>query len=216
MKKIFIILVAVLLTSTLSFAQSGKMFVTGQLGFNSSSTTNTFAGTSVDVPASNTFDIMGEFHYKITDEIAVGLGINYNRNSSYDGTTSAGNDFFDTRSMFSIVPSAIYEIEITENFKYIPKLYLAIGFGSYDDESDVAGQITTTTNDLSSIAIGVKPLSFEYRINTKLAITMSFGDMYYSMYTNKGTIGGTAFERTDKDFDLSANYGASFGLRLYL
>ena len=159
---------------------------------------------------------MGEFHYKITDQIAVGLGINYNRNSSYDGTTLAGKDYFDTRSMFSFVPSAIYGVKITENFTYIPRLYLAFGFGSYDDESIVAGQVTSTSNDLSSIAFGVKPLSFEYRINTKFAITMSFGDLYYRMDTEKGTIGGIEVKSVDKKFSLEANYGAAFGLRLYL
>ncbi|MDD2191683.1 MAG: outer membrane beta-barrel protein [Bacteroidales bacterium] len=216
MKKNLIILVAVLLTSTLSFAQSGKMFVTGQLGFNTNSATNTFAGTSVDVPASNTFDIMAEFHYKVTNEIAVGLGVNYNRSSSYDGTTLAGKDYFDTRSMFSIVPSAIYGVKITENFTYIPRLYIDFGFGSYDNESDILGQIATNTSDLSSIAIGVRPLSFEYGINKRLAITMSFGDIHYRIDTEKGTIGGTAFETANKSFALDANYGAAFGLRLYL
>ncbi len=192
------------------------MFVTGQLGFNSWSATNTLAGTSVDVPASNTFDIMAEFHYKITNEIALGLGVNYNRSSEYDGTTLAGVNYYDTRSMFSIVPSAIYGIRITDNFKYIPRLYLAFGFGSFDNESVLAGQISTSTNDLSTITIGVKPLSFEYGINKRLAITMSFGDLYYRVENEKGTIGGVAFERADRSFVLDANYGAAFGLRLYL
>ena len=48
MKKNLIILVAVLLTSTFAFAQSGNMFVTGHLGFNTNSKTNTVGSTSVD------------------------------------------------------------------------------------------------------------------------------------------------------------------------
>ncbi|MDD4828931.1 MAG: hypothetical protein PHE13_00350, partial [Bacteroidales bacterium] len=79
MKKSLIILVAVLLTSTITFAQSGNMFVTGHLGFNTYSSTNSVAGTSVDVPGGNMFDIMGEFHYKLTDNIAVGIGLDYER-----------------------------------------------------------------------------------------------------------------------------------------
>lgn len=216
MRKNLIILVAVLLTSTLSFAQSGKMFVTGQLGFNTWSATNTVAGTSTDVPSSNSFNIMGEFHYKITNQIAVGLGINYDRRSSYMGTSVAGLDYYDTRSMFAVTPSAIYGIKITDNFTYIPRLYVSFGFGSLDSEAVVAGQIATTTTDLSSIAIGVKPISFEYAINKRFAITMSFGDLYYMIDTQKATIGSTEIKNANKSFNLDVNYGAAFGLRLYL
>lgn len=216
MKKNLIILVAVLLTSTFTFAQSGKMFVTGHLGFNNLSSTNTVASTSTDVPGSSAFDIMAEFHYKITNNIAVGLGLDYERFSNYDGITLNGTEYFDSHSMFSIVPSAIYGIKITDNFKYIPRLYVAFGFGSRNNEEpEVLGSntIKTTTNNLSSFAIGLKPLSFEYGINERFAITMSFGDLYYKTNTEKFPNNN---ENVDKEFNLDANYGASFGLRIYL
>ena len=220
MKKNLIILVAVLLTSTFTFAQSGKMFVTGHLGFNSNSSTNTIGSTSTDIPGWNAFDLMAEFHYKITDNIAVGLGVDYETLSQFDGTTLDGTDYFDTESMFSIVPSAIYGIRITDNFKYIPRLYIAFGFGSRNDkEPDLPlnpNTIETTTTDLSSLTLGIKPLSFEYGINERFAITMSFGDLYYRTYTEKYKIGNTDFKTNNKDFNLDANYGASFGIRIYL
>lgn len=216
MKKSLIILVAVLLTSTITFAQSGKMFVTGHLGFNTYSSTNSVAGASVDVPGGNMFDIMGEFHYKVTDNIAVGIGLDYERYSSFVGYTPQDAECYDTRSMFSIVPSAIYGIKITDNFKYIPRLYVAFGFGSLDQESDLADPIVTTTTDLSSFSIGIKPLSFEYGINDRFAITMSFGDLYYRIDTEKSTIGNNEVKLNDKEFNFNANYGASFGIRIYL
>lgn len=220
MKKSLIILVAVLLTSTITFAQSGNMFVTGHLGFNTYSSTNSVAGTSVDVPGGNMFDIMGEFHYKLTDNIAVGIGLDYKRSSQYDNATPNGTEYFDSESMFSIVPSAIYGIKMTDNFKYIPRLYVAFGFGSRDDEEPDTplnpNTILTSTTDLSSISIGIKPLSFEYGINDRFAITMSFGDLYYRMETEKATIGNVEVKSTDKEFNLDANYGASFGIRIYL
>lgn len=217
MKKSLIILVAVLLTSTITFAQSGNMFVTGHLGFNTYSSTNSVAGASVDVPGGNMFDIMGEFHYKLTDNIAVGIGLDYKRSSSFAGYTPQNAECYDTRSMFSIVPSAIYGIKITDNFKYIPRLYVAIGFGSLDQESTASDPIVTNTTDLSSLTIGVKPLSFEYGINDRFAITMSFGDLYYGMDTQKSTsILNVETKNTDKEFNLDANYGASFGIRIYL
>ncbi|MBP1645087.1 MAG: hypothetical protein H6Q16_662 [Bacteroidetes bacterium] len=219
MKKNLIILVAVLLTSTFAFAQSGNMFVTGHLGFNTNSSTNSVGSTSVDIPGGNTFDIMAEFHYKITKNIAVGLGLDYERYSSFVGTTPGGTDYFNSESMFSIVPSAIYGIKITDNFKYIPRLYLAIGFGSIDEESPAVldpNKIETFTTDLSSFTIGVKPLSFEYGINNRFAITMSFGDLYYRTYTEKATIANIESKATNKGFNLDANYGASFGIRIYL
>lgn len=216
MKKNLIILVAVLLTSTFTFAQSGKMFVTGHLGFNSNSSTNTIGSTSTDIPGWNAFDLMAEFHYKITDNIAVGLGVDYETLSQFDGTTLDGTDYFDTESMFSIVPSAIYGIRITDNFKYIPRLYIAFGFGSRNDkepENPISNTIETTTTDLSSLTLGIKPLSFEYGINERFAITMSFGDLYYRTYTENYPNNN---KFTDKEFNLDANYGASFGIRIYL
>ncbi|MFA7082235.1 MAG: hypothetical protein WC135_06450 [Bacteroidales bacterium] len=160
--------------------------------------------------------VLSDNNDKITKQIAVGMGINYNRGSSYMGTSAAGLDYYDTRSMFAVTPSAIYGIKITDNFTYIPRLYISFGFGSLDSESVVAGQIATTTEDLSNIAIGVKPISFEYAINKRFAITMSFGDLYYMINTQKATIGGTEVKVADKSFNLNANYGATFGLRLYL
>lgn len=220
MKKNLIILVAVLLTSTFAFAQSGNMFVTGNLGFKTNSKTNTVGSTSVDVPGGNSFDIMAEFHYKLTKNIAVGLGLDYESSTSYVSTTPNGTDYFDSESMFSIVPSVIYGIKITDNFKYIPRLYVAIGFGSRDEEQpDLPlnpNTIETFTTDLSSFSIGVKPLSFEYGINNRFAITMSFGDLYYRTYTEKATVANTEVKSTDKAFNLDANYGASFGIRIYL
>ncbi|MFA5541018.1 MAG: hypothetical protein WC984_05035 [Bacteroidales bacterium] len=219
MKKNLIILVAVLLTSTFTFAQSGKMFVTGHLGFNSNSRTNTIGSTSTDIPGWNAFDLMAEFHYKITDNIAVGLGLDYETFSQYDATTPDGTEYYDSESMFSIVPSAIYGIRITDNFKYIPRLYIAFGFGSRNDKKPVPlnpNTIETTTTDLSSLTLGIKPISFEYGINERFAITMSFGDLYYRTYTEKYKIGNTDFKTNNKDFNLDANYGASFGIRIYL
>lgn len=228
MKKNLIILVAVLLTSTFAFAQSGNMFVTGHLGFKTYSDTKSYTypanfpvnDTSYNVPGGNSFDIMAEFHYKLTSNIAVGLGLDYERSSSYVNTTPNGTEYFNSESMFSIVPSVIYGIKITDNFKYIPRLYVAIGFGSRDNEvpnSINPNKIETFTTDLSSFSIGIKPLSFEYGINNRLAITMSFGDLSYNMYTAKSTsLANIETKTTNKSFNLDANYGASFGIRIYL
>ncbi len=216
MKKNLIILVAVLLTSTFAFAQSGNMFVTGHLGFNTNSSSTSAAGTTVDVPGGNSFDILAEFHYKITNNIAVGLGLDYERASNFAGYTPQNAECYNTSSMFSIVPSVIYGIKITDNFKYIPRLYVSIGFGGADSESTNADPIVTNTTDMTSFAIGVRPLSFEYGVNRRFALTMSFGDLYYGINTDTYNIGTVEVKDTYKGFHLDANYGASFGIRIYL
>lgn len=216
MKKNLIILVAVLLTSTFAFAQSGNMFVTGHLGFKTNSSSTSAAGTTVDIPGGNSFDIMAEFHYKVTKNIAVGLGLDYERASSFAGYTPQNAECYNTSSMFSIVPSVIYGIKITDNFKYIPRLYVSIGFGGVDRENPNADPIVTNTTDMTNFYIGIKPLSFEYGINKRLAITMSFGDLYYGMDTETYTLGTVEVKDTYKGFNLNANYGASFGIRIYL
>ena len=91
------------------------MFVTGHLGFNTYSSSNSVGGTSVDVPGGNSFDILAEFHYKVTKNIAVGLGLDYERSSAFCGYTPQNAECYNTSSMFSIVPSAIYEIKTIDH-----------------------------------------------------------------------------------------------------
>lgn len=214
MKKNLFILFAILLASTFTFAQSGKMFVTGGLGFNSSSNSSTVGSTTTDIPSSSTFSINAEFHYMVTNQIAVGLGVGYYRDNQYDNTVS-NNDLYNTTSLFTIAPSAIYFMKITDHLKYSPKLYLSFGFGTYDMDNYVVNEVVTTSTDLTNICIGLEPLSFEYGFNKHFAINMAFGSITYNMLTSSVTQSGIEYKDKRNNFDLGLNMGASFGLRFY-
>jgi hypothetical protein len=95
------------------------------------------------------------------------------------------------------------------------QMALVLG-GLLGQENTNADPIVTNTTDMTSFSIGIKPLSFEYGINKRLAITMSFGDLYYGMDTETYTLGTVEVKDTYKGFNLNANYGASFGIRIYL
>jgi len=216
MKKNLFILFAILLASTFTFAQSGKMFITGGIGFNSSSNSSTVGSTTTDVPSSSTFNINAEFHYMVTNQIAVGLGVGYYRDHQYNSTVS-DNDLYNTTSLFEFAPSAIYFMKITDHLKYSPKLYVSFGFGTYDmddydNDNDV---VVTTSTDLTNICIGLEPLSFEYSFNKHFAINMAFGSITYNMLTSSVTESGVEYKDKRSNFDLGLNMGASFGLRFY-
>jgi len=214
MKKNLFILFAILLASTLTFAQSGKMFITGGIGFNSSSTSSTVGSTTTDVPSSSTFNINAEFHYMVTNQIAVGLGVGYYRDNQYNRTV-ADNKLYNTTSLFTFAPSAIYFMKITDHLKYAPKLYVSFGFGTYDADNYVINSVVTTTNDLTNICIGLEPLSFEYSFNKHFAINMGFGSVTYNMLTSSYTDSSVEHKYKNNNFDLGLNLGASFGLRFY-
>lgn len=214
MKKNLFILFTILLASTFTFAQSGKMFITGGIGFNSISTSSKVGSSTTDVPSSSTFNINAEFHYMVTKQIAVGLGVGYYRDHQYNNTID-DNELYNTTSLFTFAPSAIYFMKITDHLKYTPKLYVSFGFGNYDEDNYLINNVVTTTNDLTNICIGLEPLSFEYSFNKHFAINMAFGSITYNMYTSSFTDSGVEYKNKMNNFDLGLNMGASFGLRFY-
>lgn len=222
MKKNLIILVAVLLTSTFTFAQSGKMFVTGNLGYNSSSssTETRFNNitTNVDIPASSSFGLGLQGHYMITDNLAVGLGINYNSTKSYSNTIS-NNKLYNYTSLFEIAPSLIYFIDLSDKFKFAPEFTFGFGFGTntHDTWDVVGAKIEKEVDDVSYFGLALMPLNFNYNINDNIALSFGFGQIGWSTYTrtNNFNIPNTEQDITNNYFTLSLNNSFRIGLRYF-
>jgi hypothetical protein len=218
MKKTLVILAAMVLASTFSFAQSkGNMFIGGTIGFNNvgGSQKVTAANTSVqtDYQSTTDFNIMGSFHYMITDNLAIGLGLGYSMDKTPITLLSDNGNV--TNSMFNIAPSLIYFQHIGDNFAWDPELQIGIGFGSHKDKTQntVAGETSTvtTTTDRFGFGVAIKPLSFQYSINKHLAINASFGSIYYKMYK----LGDSDNYNKTNTFGLGLNAGADFTLRYF-
>src|SRR5574344_505877 len=215
MKKNVIILAAMVLASTFAFAQSkGNMFVGGTLGFNSlgGSQKVTAANTSVqtDYQSKTDFNIMGSFHYMITDNLAIGLGLGYSMDKT-PRTLLADNGAI-TNSMFNIAPSVIYFQRLGDNFSWDPEAQIGLGFGSSENKvtTTVGGATTTVTTTVDRFGFGIviKPLSFQYSVNKHIAINASFGSIYYNMYK----LGDSDNYDKTNTFGLGLNAGAEFTL----
>lgn len=222
MKKNLILIVAVLLTSTFAFAQSGKMFVTGTLGYNNINNSSTYktnnVTTTVDEPTSSDFNIFGQFHYMVTDNIAVGLGLGYDQSRAWYRVVNNTN-LNNYSSMFHIVPSVIYFINITDNFKYAPELFLDFGFGSLTHErwDGLNNAIVNEKDDQSLFGIALMPLSFNYNFNKNIALTFSLGEISYNMYKRTDDFNEplTTIERKTNTFNIALNTGFRVGFRYF-
>ncbi|MDD2531032.1 MAG: hypothetical protein PHN41_07350 [Bacteroidales bacterium] len=222
MKKNLIILVAVLLTSTFAFAQSGKMFVTGNLDFNTNNTTRTTVLNSTTTETilrdGSNFGINASFHYKVIDNLAVGLGLGYNTTRVWTGTFN-NKEVNDYTNLFNITPSAIYFIEINDKFQFTPELFFNIGFGGanyqfYNVANDNVEDFTAST---FGFGVGIIPLSFNYNMNDNLALAFSLGEISYS--NQKTSIDEPApfasNESVNGGFNLQLNSGFRIGLRYF-
>jgi len=227
MKKTLVILAAMVLASTVSFAQSkGDMFVGGQLGFKNVGVSDkvTSKGTSVttDYPSTTNFNFGGSFHYMITDNLAIGLGIGYNYTkvpdaSTYNNiveyfTSAKAKDFYNSTSLFNIAPSLIYFKSIGNNFSWAPELQIGLGFGSNEAHSvDIKGNTVTVSQDVFAFGIEISPLSFQYSINKHIAVNAAFGTISYGMYK----VGDSDNNTKTNTFNLGLNPDATFTLRYF-
>lgn len=176
MKTIKVLLLAVLsLAATTTFAQEGKWWFDGNLGFNSSkSETN-----NVEL-GSSSFDINVSGNYMIADEWSLGLGLGYNTTS-----TDWMKDYANKSNMFNITLQGYYFKPLMGRLVWAPRAYFTYGMGTYTHEA-VTGDVD---GDLSLMRLCVEPLSFKYVAGEHLAFTFAFNvaDVYFQTTSNDYT-----------------------------
>ncbi len=222
MKKNLIILVAVLLTSTFAFAQSGKMFVTGNLDFNTNNRTRTTVLNNNTIETilrdGSNFGINASFHYKVIDNLAVGLGLGYNTSRDWTGTFN-NKEVNDYTNLFSITPSAIYFIEINDKFQFTPELFFNIGFGGENQQfyNAVTDKVEDFKSSIFGFGVGIMPLSFNYNMTENIALAFSLGEISYSNF--KTSIDDptplASNEVVNSGFRIQLNSGFRIGFRYF-
>lgn len=210
MKKLFLCIALVGMTSA-SFAQKGgDMLVSGSLSWNSSSTKTTVASTSETQKGSRSFEIMPQFHYFVIDKLSVGAGIGYSFTKDPNDNVSANdNQLFDKNGLFVIKPMVSYYISLGEKFYYVPRFYIGFGFGKSKSEID---DTEVTEQDLSAFQIGLSLLNFEFRPSKHIGIMFNAGDVGYQTATLKVDSDNKVSSR---DFSLGLNLGATIGFNYY-
>ena len=151
-------------------------------------------------PSENTFSAGLEYNKFVTDNIRVGIGVNY---------ASAGqSDSDDKTNILIIAPSVAYYLPIAKNLYYTPGLTIGYASATYIEKSGNSEY----EDELNGYVAGLSLLSFEYRYSDKFAVNLNIGSFQY----------GSLSYGDDDDVNISINTqtldilsNASVGFSLY-
>lgn len=197
----FLTLIA--MSVSLSAQDKGDMYVSGvvNLGLNSSGITSkssyeSFWGSeTVSVNRLN-FGIAPKFGYFAADNFEVNVALKYNyglESSPYSYNDSEGRKDNSkenvNKNTFMVTPGISYYLPIiSDKLYYVPSFGLGIGVAGgsikYTEEDH-----NRTEKGKSSFAFGLflDFLSFEYKMNTNMALTATVGGLSYTMATRSET-----------------------------
>lgn len=211
MKRSIVVIALVLLgvqVNVMAQVSAGRIFLGGNLGFNSSGgkTTVKTSSTTVETKAPNvsSFSIGLGGGYLISDKL--GVGLNFGFNSSTTKEDSTDYSYKETSSSFFVSPFLRYYLMLEDNFGFTGTFSVGISSGSSKDELKTGG--TTVTNEgpkLSSLSVGITP-GVIFFPSSKVGLEANIGFLGYSSNTSKTT-------QTNPDITTTTTRG-SFGLNV--
>lgn len=208
MKKLLLLAVAVVFTTSLFAQQKGDVVVSGTFGFQTTSNKTKVGSTSIKEKGDRSFQLMPEIRYFFDDNFSAGLGIGYSLLKSPNGNGDDGDELFDKMGLFMLEPHVGYHLELSSKFYYTPRFYVGFGFGKYKSEE---GGGTSSESNVSTINIGLSVLSFEFKPCEKIGMLFSAGNLEYSMLSEKID----DYKDKSKSFGLNLNMGATIGFNYY-
>lgn len=208
MKKLLLLAVAVVFTTSLFAQQKGDVVVSGTFGFQTTSNKTKVGSTSTKEKGDRSFQLMPEIRYFFDDNFSAGLGIGYSLLKSPNGNGDDGDELFDKMGLFMLEPHVGYHLELSSKFYYTPRFYVGFGFGKYKSEE---GGGTSSESNVSTINIGLSVLSFEFKPCEKIGMLFSAGNLEYSMLSEKID----DYKDKSKSFGLNLNMGATIGFNYY-
>ncbi len=209
MKTLFLFISILLVGTTLSFAQvnsgydgpkpevrQGAMsFVFLYTPFQSN--LNPVPVSSVSLYPDNTTDLFGAgFRYFITNEIALGAGLNFGSSSSE--TIDANDDKTETTSTtFGLAIDANYHLKPL--YSVSPYVGLNVNFGNYSTSQDETVGGTTTTSETSGTGFGVGVnFGFDWYFTEGLSLGGRYTLGYQSYGKPEAKSGNTTVEGTSR------------------
>lgn len=187
----------------ISFAISGSLGQAFVEYFNGSSTQSASAPSDTDIA------IQGEFAYFVSNHFRLSFAVGLPYHST--PTEKASSVWLrDNSSAITINPNAAYYYKIADGIYYTPELGLSLGFGnrSVQESASSTTHLKTTTWELY-----LQYLSFEFRVNERLALGFAAGTLSYGGYRYNDA--NTAQYVSAVGPSLSLNNGALF-VRFYL
>lgn len=210
MKRLFLCFALVGIASTLCAQERGDMLVSGSLSWSSSNTKTTVSSTSETTKGSRSFEFIPQFHYFVIDKLSVGLGIGYSLDKDPNGRTGSDDEqLFNKNGLFYFQPMASYYIPLGKKFYYVPRFYVGFGFGK--NKSELSSK-EVSESDASQFRVGISMLNFEFRPTGRIGIMFNAGDLGYKTTTVKQDGDN---KRSDREFSLGLNVGATIGFNYY-
>lgn len=179
-------------------------WVSGSSIYFSSSSSEGITPSDTNITSSVNFNITAFGGYFIADNVCVGLGIGFTRNSATNNY--APIELTDISSTIAVELLTRYYYLNNERIKLWAGAGAQVGFGTYDDhnfEYDDQGNVLeiTNTDKINTFSFGFGP-GVSIMLTQQLALEVYYGSIGYSKYTLK---------REDGSYDYTTN---SFGLSL--
>lgn len=199
MKKLLLSLIAVsaLAFTTQAQTEKGNFMLGGNVGFN---TSKNDGAPKTDI----NFNVVPSIGYFITNNFAVGTGVGYQFDKSYNTTTVNGVTTGNSTkvSAFVVSPFARYYKGINEQFKFFGQLSVPMSFGN-TKAGDANGDNFVKVSKDNNVGVALSP-GFAFFPSKKFGIEFSVKGISYNDQTNKDAndnkIGG------NKDFNIGANF----------
>lgn len=213
--RITLFAVAMLLSFS-TFAQVGTgLFMGGELGFTSASSTSTNGSTSTKGPVATTFSIKPRVGYFFTDNIAAGLTIGY----ASTGSKSRTIDSKSVSNTMSVGLFGRYALPLGDagNFAFLGDLNLGFSGTSGKSETTVLGTTITSKNDPSTrISVGLAP-GILFFPTPKIGLEANLGNIIYfsrTQVTDANNNDNRTYYTNFSAFNISS-LSFNFGLNYY-
>ena len=182
MKKILIAFVAVVLSLSTSAQTKGDKYISFAIGGSlGQAFVEYFNGTTTQAaqaPSDTKFNLQGEFAYFVADNIRLSFAIVLPYVSS--PTEKAGSIWLrDNQSGISFNPNAAYYYKIADRVYYTPEFGFSFGFGNRSSQESTS---STTHLKVKTWDLYLQLVSFEFRVNERLALGVAAGTLSYGGY----------------------------------
>ena len=200
--KLSLITLSIFAFTSLTQAQ---LYVGGNLGFNTLSTSSTVGTTTTKGGSSSSLTLSPEVGYFLSDNLAVGVGVSFNSNSITTPITPTTSSVA-LNSTFMINPYARYFFYKSGSFSAFAEG--SVGYGSMMSETTL-GANTTKNPSTSIISVGIAP-GIAYDLSDKFSLIAKLGNVGFQ--SSKKTTTNTIETTTTTSTTNVSNFGLNVGL----
>lgn len=203
MKKVILIFAALVASATMFAQQKGDMYVSGNLGLGLNSSVSNLS-TSVNVSSEShkglvsatdnklNFGIAPKFGYFVADNFEVNVALKYNLGfngrtgkEQMDGESESSTPVSDNIHTFMVAPGISYYLPLVNGkLYYAPSFGIGIGMMAGQEKE---GSTTTSSDPIFAFGMYLDLASFEYKLNSRMALTANFAGLQYTMVTKTET-----------------------------